>query len=253
MARWFTRPWRKTRRFFALLVVIAYGLRSHRRLPPNPSRVEAAAWLHEMCVRGLRAIGAELHVEGQPPRGGLVVSNHLSYLDILVYSAAISCVFVSKAEVEHWPVFGRFTRWSGSVFVRRHDRPDAARANEIVASVLKNGVPVMLFPEGTTTDGARILRFHSTMLQPAIDVGAPITPAAIHYEIDDGDASREVCWWGDMSMLPHVWNLLGKKTVRVKVVFGEPVKAGGDRKQMGQLLHRKVEELQPDRAVGVHG
>ena len=234
------RELRRWRRFGAFLATAFDGLWQHRKLHKNASRAECAKWLHKSCVRGLKSIDVELTVHGSPPARGLIVSNHLSYLDVLVYSAAVPCVFVSKAEVERWPIFGRYTRWSGSVFVRRHDRPDAARANEIVGDALQNGVPVVLFPEGTTTDGQRILRFHSTMLQPAIDVGAPITPCAIGYELEDGDPGLEVCWWGDMTLVPHVLNLMSKKLVRAKVVFGEPVEAIGDRKELSHLLHKKV-------------
>ena len=102
----------------------------HRKLPANASRTESAEWLHETCLRGLRSIAVALDRRGTAAGpGDWAVSNHLSYLDILCYSAAMPCVFVSKAEVEQWPIFGRYTRWSGSVFVKRHDRADAARAN----------------------------------------------------------------------------------------------------------------------------
>ena len=226
------------------------GLWRHRRLPENASRAESAQWLHEVCITGLDAMRARLSVSGTPPTHGLIVSNHLSYLDILCYSAAVPCVFVSKAEVEQWPIFGKYARWSGTVFVQRHDRGDAARANVQVGESLKNGVPVVLFPEGTTTDGHRLLRFHSTMLQPAIDVGAPITPCAIRYDLDDGDPSREVAWWGDMTLMPHVWNVMGKKSVRARIVFGEPMIARGDRKALGHVLHEQVAALR-DQAIAV--
>ena len=173
----------------------------------------------------------------------MIVSNHLSYLDILVFSAALPCVFVSKAEVERWVIIGRYARWAGTVFVRRHDRPDAARANVSVAESLNYDVPVVLFPEGTTTDGHRILRFHSTMLQPAVDAGTQVTPCAIAYELDDGDVAEEVCWWGDMTLLPHVWNLLGKKAIRARIAFGEASVAGGGRKELSHILHEQVAEL----------
>ena len=230
-------------RFSAFLGAAFRGLWLHRKLPENASRKDCAEWLHETCVRGLQSIRVQVEIWGTPPAGGLIVSNHLSYLDILSYSAAVPCVFVSKAEVERWPIFGRYARWSGSVFVRRHDRGDAARANAKVGESLKNGVPVVLFPEGTTTDGHRILRFHSTMLQPAIDVAAPITPCAIAYELDDGDPATEVAWWGDMTLLPHVWHLMGKKQVHAKIIFGKPTTGSGDRKQLGQRLHEQVVEL----------
>ena len=216
------------------------GLWRHRKLPENASRSQSAEWLHEVCIEGLEALHLQLCVRGTPPTHGLIVSNHLSYIDILCYSAAVPCVFVSKAEVEQWPIFGTYARWSGSVFVRRHDRGDAARANAKVGDSLKNGVPVVLFPEGTTTDGHRIQRFHSTMLQPAIDVAAPVTPCAITYELDDGDASREVAWWGDMTLLPHVWNMMSKQTIHATISFGESIRASGERKQLGHVLHDSV-------------
>lgn len=195
-------------------------------------------------MRGLAALNVQISASGQLPSSGLIVSNHLSYLDILALSAAVPCVFVSKAEVERWPIFGRYARWAGSVFVRRHDRTDAARANISVAEALKNGVPVLLFPEGTTTAGRSVLRFHSTMLQPAVEAAVLITPCAIRYELDDGNVGQEVCWWGDLTLWPHFWNLLGKKVVRARIAFGEPILASGDRKRLSHTLHQQVVHLQ---------
>jgi lyso-ornithine lipid O-acyltransferase len=234
---------RKLWRLSLFLTAAVRGLWLHRKLPRNASRLQCAEWLHQACPGGLRALHVHVEVEGRLPTSGLIVSNHVSYLDILAYSTALPCVFVSKAEVEDWPIFGRYARWSGSVFVRRHDRGDAARANVSVGETLKDSVPVVLFPEGTTTDGQRVLRFHSTMLQPAIDTAAPITLCAIRYELEDGDAGREVCWWGDMKLLPHVWNLLGKKSVRARIVFGEPITATGDRKELSAVLQEEVTRL----------
>jgi 1-acyl-sn-glycerol-3-phosphate acyltransferase len=226
-----------------LTVAVFYGLWEHRKLRPNASPADCARWLNETCARGLKSIDVELSVEGQHPERGLIVSNHVSYLDILAYSAAVPCVFISKAEVADWPIFGRYARWAGSVFVRRHDRADAARANVSVGESLDSGVPVVLFPEGTTTDGGRILRFHATMLQPAIDASAPLTPCSIRYELEDGDEGQEVCWWGDMTFLPHVWNLLSKKSIRARIVFGEAIATRENRKELSRILHQKVVTL----------
>jgi lyso-ornithine lipid O-acyltransferase len=227
----------------ALAQIAARGLWRHRTLPRDASPYQAAEWLHQSCAQALRAINLQLHIEGPLPAKGMVVSNHLSYLDIVVFSAVLPCVFVSKAEVERWPLIGRYARWAGTVFVRRHDRADAARANSGVEDGLHNGVPVILFPEGTTTDGKRVLRFHSTMLQPAIDAGAVITPCSIAYELDQGDPATEVCWWGDMTLLPHMWNLLGKETIRAHILFGEPAPAGAGRKRLSAQLHEEVLRL----------
>jgi 1-acyl-sn-glycerol-3-phosphate acyltransferase len=234
---------RRIRRLSALLAAAFYGLWKHRDLGRDASPAECARWLHESCARGLAAIDLQLFTTGDLPARGLIVSNHLSYLDILVFSAAVPCAFVSMAEVERWPIFGRYARWAGTAFVRRHDRADAARANVSVAESLNNGVPVVLFPEGTTTDGHHVLRFHSTMLQPAIDAAALVTPCAITYELDEGDVAREVAWWGAMTLLPHVWNLVAKKVVRARIAFGEGAVASCDRKELSRVLHEQVAQL----------
>jgi lyso-ornithine lipid O-acyltransferase len=244
MPKFLTRQFRQIVRGGALTAVAMSGLWRHRSLPRDPSRGECAEWLHETCARALRVIHVRLEIHGPLPAHGLIVSNHLSYLDIVVYSAALPCVFVSKAEVEGWPILGRYARWAGSVFVQRHDRADAARANNSVTDALQNGVPVVLFPEGTTTDGHRVLRFHSTMLQPAIDAGVPITPCSITYGLDDGDPAQEIAWWGDMTLLPHMWNMMGKKTIHARIIFGEAMKASGNRKTLGATLHEAVVQLQ---------
>jgi 1-acyl-sn-glycerol-3-phosphate acyltransferase len=256
MSEQLARQTRRIRRLIFLVVAVFYGLWEHRNLPANASRAECAQWLNETCARGLKSIDVELSVEGKRPERGLMVSNHLSYLDILAYSAAVPCVFISKVEVADWPIFGRYARWAGSVFVRRHDRTDAARANLSVRQSLNDGVPVVLFPEGTTTDGSRVLRFHATMLQPAIDTGAPVTPCAIMYELEDGDVGQEACWWGDMTFLPHVINLIGKKSIRARIIFGEPIVATGARKELSPQLHgstvRLHDELLRKKGSGQH-
>ena len=246
MGELLNRQARRIRRLLLLTVAVFYGLWEHRKLPPNASPAECAQWLNETCARGLKSIDVALSADGRRPTRGLIVSNHVSYLDILAYSAAVPCIFISKVEVAQWPIFGRYARWAGSVFVRRHDRLDIARANASVSTSLNSGVPVVLFPEGTTTDGGRVLRFHSTMLQPAIDAGVPITPCSIRYELEDGDAGQEICWWGDMILLPHVWNLLSKKSIRARIVFGEPLETCGDRKELGQILYQEVSQLHND-------
>lgn len=217
------------------------GMRLRWRRPA--SQAQKAVWLHLCCMRTLPRFGVELLLRGVAPNRGLIVSNHLSYLDILAFSAALPCVFVSKAEVTGWPIIGRFAEQAGTIFVRREKQGDGSRANASIAERLRNGVCVVLFPEATTTNGEQILRFHSTMLQPAIDAGEAITPSAIRYELKDGDVEREVSWWGNMPIGPHLLNLLGKHGVKTIITFGEPVLAIGDRKALGLELHARVVNL----------
>ena len=244
MTTFLRRSTRRMRRLLRLSAAVVAALWDYHKLPRQATGMARAEWLQRTFQRGLRAIAVEVSVEGPLPRSGMLVSNHLSYLDIGVVSAAVACVFVSKAEVGGWPLFGRYASGAGTVYVQRERKGDAARANIGIAECLADGVPVALFPEGTTTDGSRVLRFHSTMLQPAIDDAAPVTPCAIRYEVEDGDAALEVCWWGEMKALPHIWNLLGKKAIRAQIIFGEPIRASGERKQFAAGLREQVLRLQ---------
>lgn len=236
---------RRVRRLFGLTAAVVRGLWSYFKLARrgDPSRQQQVEWLHHVCADGIAAMGIQLFASGQPPAKGLIVANHLSYLDILVLSATVPCAFISKAEIEHWAIIGRFARWAGSVFVQRQKKGDAAEKNAAVEDALCGGVPVVLFPEGRTTDGRQILRFHSTMLQPAIDIGALVTPCAIAYEHPDGTPADEANYYGEMTLLPHGLKLLAKPAIRARVSFGEAVTATGDRKYLAHVLHDRVAQL----------
>jgi 1-acyl-sn-glycerol-3-phosphate acyltransferase len=179
---------------------------------------------------------------GTPPSQGLVVSNHLSYLDIAIYSAAMPCVFVSKAEVRQWPYFGLAARASGTVFVDRTSRAGAAAAAAEMLNRLKLPVPVLLFPEGTSTDGAQVLRFHSSLFQPAIEAAVPVTAAAIRYMIQGELPERHLCWYGDEAFFSHLWRALGAPPSSAEIVFGLPAQYD-DRRQAARVTHDLVAEM----------
>jgi lyso-ornithine lipid O-acyltransferase len=199
--------------------------------------------LQGWATRVLRAVGVQVEVSGEPPTQGLLLSNHLSYLDILVYSSIVPVAFVSKAEVSDWPMIGRFARFCGTIFIRRQQRGNSLGANAQISKYLHAGVPVLLFPEGTTTAGKEVLRFHASMLQPAVDAAADVCPSALGYELPQGNPEFEVCWWGDMTLAPHVLNLLKKKEIRAKVSFGFPMPAFGHRKEVADQLRHSVLKL----------
>ncbi len=161
-------------------------------------------------------------MEGQPPTCGLVVSNHLSYLDIIIISAAMPCFFVAKMEIGGWPFFGKAARTGGTIFLDRSSLASAMSVAEQITERLKLPVPVLLFPEGTSTDGAQVLRFHSRLIDPATTAGAPITAAAIRYVIDGDVEERELCWYGDEAFVTHLWKVLGVTGFSAQLRFGEP-------------------------------
>jgi 1-acyl-sn-glycerol-3-phosphate acyltransferase len=208
--------------------------------PSLPLIRARALWLQVSCRRTLRILNVKIKTNGPVPIRGLIVSNHLSYLDILVLSAITPAVFVSKAEVKHWPVFGWFARLSGTLFVNRTRRSDVARLNEQIAHVLEAGVPVVLFPEGTSSDGRKVLPFKSSLLEPALQQDHPLCAALIRYSVNDGLASEDVCYWGDMTFLPHFLNLLSKRRVRVSVSFTPIEETPACRKDLARHLHAEI-------------
>lgn len=184
-----------------------------------------------------------ISVNGAPPASGLIVSNHLSYVDILVLSTVTGCSFVSKMEVKQWPIFGTFAKLAGTVFVRRESRNDSVRAQSDLQEVLANGECVVLFPEGTTSDGKAVLPFRSPMFQAAIESNAPLTPCAISYALRDGDVGQELCYWGDMTLVPHLLNLFTKKRIWCSVSFGQTMSPCEDRKKLADKIQAIVTEL----------
>ena len=128
---------------------------------------ERACWLQDAAQTVLKRIGVDVVTEGVPPRQGLLVSNHLSYLDVLAYASTMPCSFVAKREVRGWPVFGRFATMAGTIYVDRERHAGNGGAAALIEEALGAGVTVVLFPEGTSSDGREVLRFHSGFFEPA--------------------------------------------------------------------------------------
>lgn len=211
--------WRAASLGFALLLCVLrwWGLRLF-----GPVKPEARArWMHFSGPLALAFLGVRLRVVGEPPKRGLVVANHLSYLDIVIFSAAMPCSFISKAEIAGWPFFGMLARFGGNLFLDRTSRVSAKRVATEMGERLALNSPILLFPEGTSTDGSDILPFFATLYEPAIQANVPITAAAIRYIPDDGTAERELCWFGDDPFLPHLWKTLGAGDFSAEVRFGE--------------------------------
>lgn len=198
------------------------------------TREQRADWLHRFCARALRGLGIEIRVVGRFPGRGAVISNHLSYLDIVVFAALHPCVFVSKAEIQSWPVVGWMTTMSGTVYVARGHGGSAIKARRGMQAVVDAGLPVVFFPEGTTSNGSGLLKFHSGLLAQAIGGGAPVTAATVRYELEadnapDVSVADDVCYWGDRNMLGHIFKFLGLGGVRAEVRFAEaPIVFTGD-------------------------
>jgi 1-acyl-sn-glycerol-3-phosphate acyltransferase len=229
-------------RSLSLSAEIVRGAAAYRCRKSNTRDVQAG-WLHWICRRVLRAFAVQSTFIGSVPKRGLLVANHLSYLDIVLLASLTPCVFVAKSEVKGWPVFGWFARMAGTVFVDRNNRRDTARANEVIRSALREGALVVLFPEGTSSDGSTVLPFKSSLLEAAIGERVPISAAALRYELSDGDAGAEVCYWGAHTLVPHLIKLLSKREVKASIAFSAVTNTWRDRKKLAAQLHSEVSQL----------
>lgn len=197
-----------------------------------------------------QTIGLRCRIEGQPPRGaGLLVANHLSYVDVVVLAALSDATFVAKAEVAGWPIVGSLCRFVGTVFVRRAGGEAVTSALMEIEAALDRGRLVVIFPEGTSTDGRQVLPFRPALLEAARLTDRPIGWAALSYftASDLPPATRAVCWWGDMTLVDHLYRLLQLPAIRVHVTFGAVETAGAaDRKQLARALHEAVMSARHD-------
>jgi len=177
------------------------------------------------------------------PHSGLLVCNHLSYLDIFVLSGLRPCVFVAKRDVRSWPLFGWLARAAGTIFVERNCRSATATEVAKISSAIESGLLVVLFPEGTSSDGATVLPFKSSLLQAAVAARCPVATAAIDYDLADGSVADEVCYWRDMTLVPHLLNLFGKKSIDSTVRFSPSRPRGDNRKTLACELRAEVAAL----------
>jgi lyso-ornithine lipid O-acyltransferase len=233
---------RAVRRLLVLLSTSAQaGLRFLVRRVRGPiTTAQRAQWLHESCRLVLHRLGIKIISDGRFPSRGLLVSNHLSYLDILVFSALSPAIFVSKKEVSAWPLYGWLARLAGTVFVDRNRFADAYQANLRIASALSQGSVVVLFPEGTSSDGTTVLPFRPALLEAAITSREPISSAHIRYAVEDGSVEKDICYWGTMSFVPHLFRLMSLREIRAQVRFATGAQSFEDRKVAASATRKLV-------------
>src|ERR1700722_11030027 len=152
---------------------------------------DGAARIHGWWRLIVWALGLRCSVEGTLPRGGAVVSNHLSYLDILLYSSVQPFVMVAKTEVRGWPLLGWLTAQAGTVYVERGGGPKTyPGVNAAMAEAYRSGLPVLFFPEGTTTEGVEVLPFRRGVFHSVLNGGVALRGAALGYSLDSCAVNR---------------------------------------------------------------
>jgi 1-acyl-sn-glycerol-3-phosphate acyltransferase len=174
------------------------------------------------------------------PSSGLLVSNHLSYLDIVVLSSIRRCVFVAKRDVARWPLFGWLANAAGTIFVDRDRKFGAPTSIDVIQQAIVGGSLVVLFPEGTSSDGSTVLPFKPALFESAVQLHCAIASASIDYALDDGSVADEVCYWRDMTLVPHLLNLFFKREIRANYSFSPARIRAGDRKEIARELRDEI-------------
>ena len=212
--------------------------------PERYARIRHAAfrwWSRNFC----RICGIRVEMEGTPPTGPfLLVSNHVSYVDVTVLGQFIDAVFIGKADLRGWPILGWMFNTSDTIFINRTRRRDLLRVMEKVEDYRQRGYGVVLFPEGTSSKGDTILPFKTSLLEYAATRGLPVHWVTLNYETPPGHppAHHSVCWWGDEPLLPHAYRLLQLPRAKATVHFGtEPVRST-DRKELSETLRQTMFE-----------
>lgn len=194
-------------------------------------------------ARLLRILGIELRVHGQfRPGAKLLVANHVSWLDIIaIHSLCPQARFVSKADVQGWPLLGRLVAAGGTLYIRREQRRDALRVVHEMAGAMRAGETVAIFPEGTTADGQALLPFHANLLQAAIATEIPVQPVALRYSDVQHAISPAAVWVGDTTLLQSLWQLACARGLRVSVsVMPAMVTAHADRRALAEHLRATI-------------
>lgn len=213
------------------------------RLTPPQTRLVVRAWSRQM----LTILGVELVVQGEAPAHGplLMVSNHISWLDIIVLNAAHPSRFVSKADVKTWPLLGSLITGAGTLYIERDSRRDAMRVVHHMAERLRAGDVLTVFPEGTTGDGRTLLPFHANLLQAAITANAPVLPLALGF-VDSlrGGLHDGPLFIGDTTLVASIWSTLCADGVQAQVRYGElQPPRGRDRRTWAADLQAEVQRL----------
>ncbi|MCR4298559.1 MAG: 1-acyl-sn-glycerol-3-phosphate acyltransferase [Gallionella sp.] len=213
--------------FYAALLAIFYpylNQTKRRRILKTWSRQ-----LLDILNIGIRTEG-QWTVRGEG--GYLVVANHVSWLDIFVLNAIYPSRFIAKAEVRNWPFIGWLCKRGNTIFIERAMRRNAASINQRVSFLLKQGVCIGLFPEGTTTDGKQVGHFHSALIQPAIDAGAMLCPIALRYQDKNGKQDNAAAFTGDMTLFRSIWRILRSPRFDALLAFTPALATAGENRRV---------------------
>lgn len=203
--------------FLAAGVCVNLLLAGYERGRARADAVCTMLWSRAMCL----ILGIKVSRSGlEHALSGFAVCNHVSYLDIFVMGSVCPSSFLAKSEVKGWPLMGWLATLGGTIFINRELKKTAIVVMREIELKIDHGVMVIIFPEGTTSDGRSIRRFKSTFFSVPARKNIPVTPVSISYP---EELLGTIAWYGGMKLVPHFWNLLGIKRIEAALHFNEPV------------------------------
>lgn len=215
---------------------------------PRATPARRRALMHWWSGKLLSILNITPQVEGAPPAPretqAMIVANHVSWIDIFLISNVRPTRFVAKSEILAWPVAGWIADRAGTLFIRRDQIRDMARIDARVREVLQEGDCVGLFPEGITTEGDELRKFHTSLFEPAVANGAHVHPTAIRYEHPDGSLCRQMSFIGERTFAESMGLILRQREVRARIMFAPPVEtAGVSRRDVARRVESEIASL----------
>lgn len=243
-----TSRWTRLARITRLVLHLVRGMLIAAVVFPRITEAQRRAHIQRWSRQLLAVLAIRLHVQhvggrrGALPERAMLVSNHVSWIDIFAIDALMPARFVAKSEVARWPLVGWLSTRAGTLYVQRSRRHDTARINRDVRAALQGGELVAVFPEGTTTDGSRLLRFHSSLLQPAVSERAAVVPVALSYWRPDGTRCTELAYDGRWSLWDTVRRMVRVRRIRCTLALLPPLEPQAHRRELADAAHRAIAE-----------
>lgn len=235
---------------FAAFFVLTFGIYSlwiFSVFMGEASKRRLREFIFHNWARGfVRIANCKLEIIGTPPAPPfLLVSNHVSYFDVATIRSAARGVFVAKADIDGWFIAGTMVRNMGMIFINRENRRDIPRAGAKIIEALERGEGVIIFVEGTTSNGKQTLPFKSSFLEFAAAKDLPVHYASVSYQTpaDEPPASEAVCWWREESGFgDHLFDMFKLRSFEGTVTFGTETIHSPDRKELTNKLQNAVNE-----------
>lgn len=226
-----TPPAIRLLRVTRLVLHLLGGLVQVGLLFPFCGRLRRDRRVGRWSARLLAILGIDVHVIGSPPaaagRPAVLVANHVSWLDIQLIHSIWQVRFVAKSEVRSWPLIGWLAARTGTLFIERGKNRHAARINQSIHAAFQRGDVIGVFPEGSTSSGLEVTRFHASLLQPAVDEAAQVYPVALRYLDEAGNVDIEASYVGETTLPESFGMILRRRRIRAELSFLPVIDAAG--------------------------